>query len=103
MQPTSTFSNECHLNMLQSLRRVQVAEQSVVQKLTGECIEIWSSYGSGPGKVDLHPVIARCLGNTPGSTILCCSISLKHGRLLKRGSGDCRAFLCSLTQAAKGS
>ena len=22
----------------------------------------------------------------------------KHGRLLKRGSGDCRTFLCSVTQ-----
>ena len=27
----------------------------------------------------------------------------KHGRLLKRGSGDCRTFLCSVTQAANGS
>ena len=25
----------------------------------------------------------------------------KHGRLLKRGSGDCRTFLCSVTRAAK--
>ena len=31
----------------------------------------------GPGKVDLHAVLARCLGNTPGSTFLCCSISLQ--------------------------
>ena len=25
----------------------------------------------------------------------------KHGRLLKRGSGDCRTFLCNVTQALK--
>ena len=35
----------------------------------------------GPGKVDpsgsIHAVPARCLGNTPGSTFLCCSISLQ--------------------------
>ena len=31
----------------------------------------------GPGKVHLHAVLARCLGNTPGSTFLCCSISLQ--------------------------
>ena len=27
--------------------------------------------------MDLHAVLARCLGNTPGSTFLCCSISLQ--------------------------
>ena len=76
--------------------------------------------------MDLHAVLARCLGNTPGSTFLCCSISLQvyirreawetaeerqwrlqdgvsHLWLLKSGSGYCRTFLCSVTQAAKGS
>ena len=27
----------------------------------------------------------------------------KHGRLLKKGSGDCRTFLCSVSQTANGS
>ena len=57
--------------------------------------------------MDLHAVLARCLGNTPGSTFLCCSISLqvyeawetaeeRQWRLqdgvshLKSGSGYCR-------------
>ena len=47
-----------------------------------------------PGKVDLHAVMARCLGNTPGSTFLCCSIvyrsTSEKRSTLKRGSGDCR-------------
>ena len=50
--------------------------------------------------------IYRVLRQHSVSTLLCCSISLhleKHGRLLKRGSGDCRTFLCSVTQAANGS
>ena len=37
----------------------------------------------GPGKVDLHAVLARCLGNTPGSTFQSTSLHLK------RSMGDC--------------
>ena len=56
--------------------------------------------GCGSGKVDLHAVMARCLGNTPGLIFLRCNISLHlHGRLLKRDIGDCRTFPCSISQA----
>ena len=75
----------------------------------------------GPGKVDLHAVLARCLGNTPGSTFLCCSISLQvyeawetaEERQSLETAGRCQSPMTSeewqwilqdsVTQAAKGS
>ena len=45
-------------------------------------------HGSGPGKVDLSNDLSLLLHQSTSEE--------KHGRLPKRGSGDCRTFPCSV-------